>query len=65
MRKFRVKAMLKKPAGQYVRQTASHSIKMGLEREFEIPADEPMMPPADENLRPQNRKTYRVTVTLL
>jgi hypothetical protein len=40
MRKFRVRAKLRKPAGQHLRQTASDSIRMGLEREFEILADD-------------------------
>jgi hypothetical protein len=40
MRKFRVKAKLKKPAGERLRQTSSDSIQMGLEREFEVLADD-------------------------
>jgi hypothetical protein len=40
VRKYRVKAALKKPSGEHIRQTASASIDMGLEREFEILADD-------------------------
>ena len=40
MRKFRVKAKLKKPAGHRIRQPASDSIRMGLVRDFEILADD-------------------------
>jgi hypothetical protein len=40
MRKFRVKVNLKKPTNNRVRQTASNSVKMGLEREFEVLAND-------------------------
>ena len=40
MRKFLVKAKLTKPAGQHIRQTSSDSILRGLEREFEVLADD-------------------------
>ncbi|MDG7000380.1 MAG: hypothetical protein JRN15_14885 [Nitrososphaerota archaeon] len=40
MRKFRVKAKLKMPVGQRFRKTSSNSIQMGLEREFEVLADD-------------------------
>ena len=40
MRKFRVKVKLTKPAGQRYRQTSSDSIQRGLEREFEILAND-------------------------
>ena len=40
MRKFRVKAKLKKPSGRRVRKSTSDSMRMGLDREFEIFADD-------------------------
>jgi hypothetical protein len=36
MRKFLVKATLKKESGQYLRKTVIDSTRMGLEREIEI-----------------------------
>lgn len=35
-----VKAKLKKPAGRFVRPTSSDSIRMGLDRELEVLADD-------------------------
>lgn len=40
MRKFRVKVNLKNPTNDRVRQTVSDTIEMGLEREFEILAND-------------------------
>lgn len=40
MRKFRVKVSLKNPSRDRVRQTVSDTIEMGLEREFEILAND-------------------------
>lgn len=40
MRKFRVKASLKNPSRDRVRQTVSDTIEMGLEREFEVSAND-------------------------
>ena len=39
-RKIRVKASLKKRSGSYIRQTVTDSTEMGLEREFEIFAND-------------------------
>ena len=35
-----VKAKLKQPAGPHIRQTSSDSIRMGLERDFEVLAND-------------------------
>jgi glucan phosphorylase len=40
MRKFRVKASLKNPTNDRVRQTASDTVQMGLEREFKVLAND-------------------------